>query len=159
MARSRCARDIRNVRDAMSDGHLCEKLRQAKAPPPKTRAFWDIVDGVLEYAELADVLDAKKNPDATTLNRILRNRGMASCSQDPASIPQEDDSSINVRCLADHIHGLWRSAVVCGQPRNEHWRLARSATASFTLDGKSSRLLLRKPELDFTAVSFRFHPA
>jgi hypothetical protein len=44
----------------------------AKAPPPKTAAFWDIVDAnrAPEDAELADVLDRLGNPDATTLTRI-----------------------------------------------------------------------------------------
>jgi hypothetical protein len=44
----------------------------AKAPPPKTPAFWDIVDSnrAPEDAELADVLDLLGNPDATTLTRI-----------------------------------------------------------------------------------------
>jgi hypothetical protein len=43
-----------------------------KAPPPKTQAFWDIANAnrAPEDAELADVLDKMKNPDATTLARI-----------------------------------------------------------------------------------------
>jgi hypothetical protein len=43
-----------------------------KAPPPKTRAFFDIVDAnrAPEDAELADILDRLGNPDATTLARI-----------------------------------------------------------------------------------------
>ena len=44
----------------------------AKAPPPKTSAFWDIVDAsrAPEDAELADVLDRMGNPIATTLIAI-----------------------------------------------------------------------------------------
>lgn len=44
----------------------------AKAPPAKTAAFWDIVDAnrAPEDAELADVLDALLNPDAVTLSKI-----------------------------------------------------------------------------------------
>jgi len=44
-----------------------------KAPPPKTAAFWDIVDAsrAPEDAELADVLDDLGNPPATTLSRIF----------------------------------------------------------------------------------------
>jgi Family of unknown function (DUF5906) len=40
-----------------------------KAPPPKTAAFWDIVDAsrAPEDAELADVLDLMGNPDAITI--------------------------------------------------------------------------------------------
>jgi hypothetical protein len=43
-----------------------------KAPPPKTAAFWDIVDASRnpEDAELADVLDALANPDVTTIARL-----------------------------------------------------------------------------------------
>jgi hypothetical protein len=43
-----------------------------KAPPPKTAAFWAIVDAnqAPEDAELADVLDLMGNPDATTVDRI-----------------------------------------------------------------------------------------
>ena len=43
-----------------------------KAPPPKTPAFWDIVDAnrAPEDAELADILDKLGLPDATTLVRI-----------------------------------------------------------------------------------------
>jgi hypothetical protein len=44
----------------------------AKAPPPKTTAFWSIVDAsrAPEDAELADVLDQLGNPNVTTLARI-----------------------------------------------------------------------------------------
>ena len=43
-----------------------------KAPPPKTAAFWEIVDAnrAPEDAELADVLDHMENPDALTLADI-----------------------------------------------------------------------------------------
>jgi hypothetical protein len=43
-----------------------------KAPPPKTEAFWDIIDNnrAPEDAELADALDALKWPDALTLAHI-----------------------------------------------------------------------------------------
>jgi Family of unknown function (DUF5906) len=43
-----------------------------KAPPPKTQAFWEIVDTsrAPEDAELADALDALEHPPATTLVAI-----------------------------------------------------------------------------------------
>lgn len=43
-----------------------------KAPPPKTAAFWTIVDAnqAPEDAELADALDDLGNPDATTIEAI-----------------------------------------------------------------------------------------
>jgi len=45
-----------------------------KAPPPKTAAFFDIVDAnrAPEEAELADIFDRMKNPDAVTLDRIKK---------------------------------------------------------------------------------------
>jgi hypothetical protein len=45
----------------------------AKAPPPKTAAFWDIVaaNSAPEDAQLADVLDALGGPDAVTLEQLL----------------------------------------------------------------------------------------
>jgi hypothetical protein len=44
----------------------------AKAPPPKTEAFWAIVDAnhAPEDSELADILDRLGNPDAVTLLRV-----------------------------------------------------------------------------------------
>jgi hypothetical protein len=44
-----------------------------KAPPPKTTAFWEIVDAnrAPEEMELADALDRLKNPRAVTLKQIL----------------------------------------------------------------------------------------
>ena len=43
-----------------------------KAPPPKTAAFWDIVDAnrAPEDAEVADALEALMNPEAVTLTDI-----------------------------------------------------------------------------------------
>jgi hypothetical protein len=43
-----------------------------KAPPPKTDAFWDIVDSgrAVEVSELSDVLDRLGNPMATSLTEI-----------------------------------------------------------------------------------------
>jgi hypothetical protein len=48
-----------------------------KAPPPKTEAFWAIVDAnrAPEDAELADVLDRINNPDAVFLSQIIGNAG------------------------------------------------------------------------------------
>ena len=45
----------------------------AKAPPPKTPAFWDIVNvsRAPEDAELADVLDELGNPDAVTRDQLI----------------------------------------------------------------------------------------
>jgi hypothetical protein len=44
-----------------------------KAPPPKTPAFWDIVNAgrAPEDAELMDVIDKLGNPDALTINQLM----------------------------------------------------------------------------------------
>ena len=44
-----------------------------KAPPPKTPAFWAIVDAnrASEESELADILDRLGNPPAVTLSRLV----------------------------------------------------------------------------------------
>jgi hypothetical protein len=45
----------------------------AKAPPPKTNAFWEIVDSncAPENAELTDALDQLDNPDAVTIRQVI----------------------------------------------------------------------------------------
>jgi hypothetical protein len=50
-----------------------------KAPPPKTEAFWAIVNAnrPSEEGELADALDHLKNPKAVTLNQICASDGIA----------------------------------------------------------------------------------
>jgi hypothetical protein len=68
-----------NWYDHGGDGHVAAYLAELdlskfdpKAPPPKTAAFWDIVDASRspEDAELDDVLDRLGRPDATTLLRV-----------------------------------------------------------------------------------------
>ena len=60
-------------------GHVCAYLREldltdwnSKAPPPKTQAFWRIVDAgrAPEDAELADALDAIQWPQAVTVSQL-----------------------------------------------------------------------------------------
>ena len=62
-------------------GHVAAYLTEfdltafdAKAPPPKTAAFWDIVNAssAPEDAELADVLEALGSPEAVTLGQIIK---------------------------------------------------------------------------------------
>jgi len=68
-----------NWYDQGGDRHVAAYLAEhdisrfdPKAPPPKTAAFWTIVDAsrAPEDAELADVLDRLGNPDATTVSRV-----------------------------------------------------------------------------------------
>ncbi|QWG11031.1 hypothetical protein KMZ29_14705 [Bradyrhizobium sediminis] len=50
----------------------------AKAPPPKTRAFWEIVDAsrAPEDAEMADAIDALGKPAAVTTQQVLGRSSM-----------------------------------------------------------------------------------
>jgi hypothetical protein len=62
--------------EAVTDylGGLDISAFDAKAPPPKTPAFWAIVDANCspEESELADILDKLGNPDVVTLGQITR---------------------------------------------------------------------------------------
>lgn len=60
----------RHVAAYLRDLHLSDF--NAKAPPPKTPAFWEIVDAsrAPEDAELADTLDRLGRPDVVTLDQV-----------------------------------------------------------------------------------------
>jgi hypothetical protein len=67
--------------DGGGDRHVAALLAERdiskynpKAPPPKTKAFWDIVDAnrAPEDIELADAIDKIGNPRATTLDHITK---------------------------------------------------------------------------------------
>jgi hypothetical protein len=87
-----------------------------KAPPPKTPAFWNIVDAgnQPEDGELADVLDALKRPDRVTLAEI---RHAASSEFDEwlsdrrnrRVIPHRMEKCGYVRLRNDEVDdGLWK---------------------------------------------------
>jgi hypothetical protein len=56
-------------------GELDISVFDPKAPPPKTEAFWAIVDAnrAPEDAELADVLDKMNSPDVVFLSQLIGN--------------------------------------------------------------------------------------
>jgi Family of unknown function (DUF5906) len=87
-----------------------------KAPPPKTAAFWDIVDANRspEDAELADVLDVLGNPEAVTLAMLVMKAGeqFAEWLQEPRNRRQMphrlgDVGYVPVRNDAA-VDGLWK---------------------------------------------------
>jgi hypothetical protein len=87
-----------------------------KATPPKTQAFWDIVDANRSPidAELADVLDELGNPIAVTLEQVIHKAGkkFADWLEDPKNqraIPHrfEQCGYVSVR-KADRKDNLWR---------------------------------------------------
>ena len=89
----------------------------AKAPPPKTEAFWEIVNAshMPETAELADALDKLERPDAVTLDDVKRASGNPSFMQwledrkNARRIPHrfEECSYVRVR-NPDAEDGFWR---------------------------------------------------
>jgi hypothetical protein len=86
-----------------------------KAPPPKTRAFWDIVDAnrAPEDIELADAIDKIGNPQATTLDHITKESiDLWQCLQDRRNrraIPHRMERAgyVSIR-NADAQDGLWK---------------------------------------------------
>ncbi|SEE37960.1 Bifunctional DNA primase/polymerase, N-terminal [Rhizobiales bacterium GAS191] len=90
-----------------------------KAPPPKTRAFWDIVDAnrAPEDAELADALDALGNPEATTIRHVINHSPPAFAQwlqekRNRREIPHRFEKCGYVQIRSpDRQDGLWR---VCG---------------------------------------------
>jgi hypothetical protein len=77
--------------DNGGDAHVMAYLMQLniskfnpKAPPPKTDAFWAIVDAnrAPEDAELADVLDELGNPQATILAKIVEKANKLALAND-----------------------------------------------------------------------------
>jgi len=87
-----------------------------KAPPPKTQAFWDIVDANRSPidGELADVLDDLGNPTAVTLEQVVTKakRKFADWLEDPKNqraIPHrfEQCGYVSVR-KPDRRDNLWR---------------------------------------------------
>jgi hypothetical protein len=88
-----------------------------KAPPPKTAAFWEIVEGnrAPEDAELADALDLLGNPDAVTL-ALLDNpmsdtdfRGWLQDRRNRRQIPHRLDAAGYVPVRNDAAKdGLWK---------------------------------------------------
>ena len=88
-----------------------------KAPPPKTAAFWDIVDAnrAPEDAELADVLDQLGNPDAVLLSQIVSwaNEDFAYWLRDP---PEEAEGQfpIGLSSAATSRYAILMRRTGCG---------------------------------------------
>ncbi len=105
-------------------GHVAAYLRELdltgfdpKAPPPKTAAFWRVVDAgrAPEDAELADVLDQLGNPAAVTVSTLSIYAGDAFREwlrdrRNARQIPHrmQDAGYIAVRNDGDKRDGQWR---------------------------------------------------
>jgi hypothetical protein len=88
----------------------------AKAPPPKTPAFWEIVDAnnASEEAEINDVLDRMGRPAATTIFRITAQADAELADwlddrKNRKAIPHRLEKCGYVRVRNENAHdGLWR---------------------------------------------------
>jgi hypothetical protein len=109
----------------------------AKAPPPKTAAFWDIVaaNRAPEEPELADALDQMGNPPATTLGDIFIDaspelREFLRERKNQRAIPHRMESCGYVRVRNDSAKdGLWkiegrRQAIYCNSTLTADERVA-----------------------------------
>lgn len=92
-----------------------------KAPPPKTDAFWDIVDAnrAPEDAELADALEALGNPDATTLSEIAE-KAEETRSQDFAEWLRDRRNS---RKIPHRLEAEGYVAVRCDSTKDGRWKV------------------------------------
>lgn len=100
----------------------------AKAPPPKTRAFWDIVDAnrAPEESELADVLDTLGNPKVLTLADLV--------SRAPKAFREWLQDRRNRRQIPHKLEGAGYGPV-----RNE-----TAADGLWKIDGRRQALYARK---------------
>lgn len=86
-----------------------------KAPPPKTSAFWDIVDAnrAPEDAELADVVELLGKPDAVTTKMIadIAEGPFAAWLRDPKNarkIPHRMEAAGYDRARSEQSDGRWK---------------------------------------------------
>jgi hypothetical protein len=93
-----------------------------KAPPPKTQAFWDIVDTgrPAEEAELADVLDAMGNPSVTTLKKIIGNARNINAAED--FIKWLEDRR-NHRAVPHRLETIGYTPVRNPDAKDGHWKI------------------------------------
>jgi hypothetical protein len=93
----------------------------AKAPPPKTSAFWEIVNAnrAPEDAELADVLDDLGQPDVVTLDRVA---SQASALQ-PAFAEWLRDSKLNARRIPHRFEDCGYVAVRNPNDSEGRWKI------------------------------------
>jgi hypothetical protein len=121
----------------------------AKAPPPKTPAFWDVVDSnrAPEDAELADVLDKLDRPSATTLAEIAGRAGAGFADwlrdrKNARQIPHRLETAgyVPVR-NPDAKDGLWR---VDDRRQAIYARLSSRCETDWLRHGKSCRRDIRE---------------
>ena len=121
----------------------------AKAPPPKTNAFWEIVNASQspENAELADVLDGLGRPDAVTLDMVKKRASIGFAEwlgerKNTKVIPHRfEECAYEPVRNRDAKDGLWRIS---------NRRIAVYAKRELSLRDRieAARALTPSPELD-----------
>ena len=114
-----------------------------KAPPPKTAAFWRIVDAnrATEEGELADIIEKLGNPAALTLNQVVamadeKFGGWLEDRKNRRSIPHRFElvNYIPVR-NSDAESGLWRidTVVVGHSDKGPHYSIGSERQVIYVL--------------------------
>jgi hypothetical protein len=93
----------------------------AKAPPPKTGAFFEIVNAnrAPEDAELADVLDDLGRPDVVTLDQVASHASLLQ----PAFAEWLRDSKVNARRIPHRFEDCGYIAVCNPHDTEGRWRI------------------------------------
>ena len=129
--------------DSGGYGHVAAYLAEQdisgfnpKAPPPKTAAFWDIVDAnrAPEDAELADALEKLHKPDALTLRDVAERadptfRDWLLDRRNSRQIPHRMEAAGYVKVRNEVNNGLWvvggkRQVVYARREISERERIA-----------------------------------
>jgi Bifunctional DNA primase/polymerase, N-terminal len=104
-----------------------------KAPPPKTRAFWDIVNSnrTGEESELQDVLEKLGNPAAVTIAEIS--------AKAPLDLMEWLEDRKNRRAIAHRLESCGYSAVHNPDAQQALWRINDRRQAVYARRGLSIR--------------------
>jgi hypothetical protein len=88
-----------------------------KAPPPKTPAFWEIVDAnrAPEDAELADVLERLGMPETVTIQQLIRNA--------PEPFNEWLGDRKNARLIPHRLEECGYVAVRCSSTKDGRWKV------------------------------------
>src|SRR5262249_55926567 len=117
-----------------------------KAPPPKTPAFWDIVDAnrAPEDAELADALDDLRRPDAVTLDEI---RNVA-----PAEFGVGLAERKNRRAIPHRLEQCGYVPIRNDAAKDGHWKIGKKRQAVYA----KAELSLRDQHAAAATLAARF---
>ena len=113
--------------------------QRPKPPPPKTPAFWDIVDAnrAPEDAELADILDAMKNPDAVTLFQLLGHVTLLQATHATGPLGEWLRDRKNRRAIPHRLEKCGYTPIRNGMAGDGLWVINGSRQVVYAKDGLS----------------------